>query len=73
MEDLALIEKYSIKRNPFTYSNAEKISANQIVKLFVSSEGRNKGAVRTTGDAIIRGSRGSGKTMMLRYLIFLEI
>jgi len=68
MEDLALIEKYSIKRNPFTYSNAEKISANQIVKLFVSSEGRNKGAVRTTGDAIIRGSRGSGKTMMLRYL-----
>ncbi|MFT0334885.1 metallophosphoesterase family protein [Bacteroides thetaiotaomicron] len=68
MEDLALIDKYSIKRNPFTYSNAEKISSNQIVKLFVSSEGRNKGAVRAAGDAIIRGSRGSGKTMMLRYL-----
>lgn len=68
MEDLTLIAKFKIKRNPFTFSNAEKISANQIIKLFVSSEGRNKGAVRFTGDAIIRGSRGSGKTMLLRYL-----
>lgn len=68
MEDLSLISKYNIKRNPFTFSNAEKISANQIIQLFVSSEGRNKGAVRLSGDAIIRGSRGSGKTMMLRYL-----
>lgn len=68
MEDLSLISKYNIKRNPFTFNNAEKISANQIIQLFVSSEGRNKGAVRLSGDAIIRGSRGSGKTMMLRYL-----
>lgn len=68
MEDLSLKEKYSIKRNPFTFNNAEKISANQIIQLFVSSDGRNKGAVRLSGDAIIRGSRGSGKTMMLRYL-----
>ncbi|GAX59871.1 phosphohydrolase [Candidatus Scalindua japonica] len=67
-EDLSLLKKYSIKSNPFTISNAEKISASQIIKLFVSSEGRNKGAVRPTGDAIIRGSRGSGKTMLLRYL-----
>ncbi|NOU18699.1 MAG: metallophosphoesterase [Bacteroidales bacterium] len=68
MEDLTLIEKFKIKRNPFTFNNAEKISTNQIIQLFVSSEGRNKGAVRPTGDAIIRGSRGSGKTMLLRYL-----
>src|SRR5665647_259819 len=68
MEDLSLIEKFKIKRNPFTFNNAEKISANQIIQLFVSSEGRNTGAVRPTGDAIIRGSRGSGKTMLLRYL-----
>lgn len=68
MEDLSLIEKYNIKRNPFTFNNAEKISAHQIIQLFVLSEERNKGAIRLTGDAIIRGSRGSGKTMMLRYL-----
>lgn len=68
MEDYGLIEKFKIKRNPFTFNNAEKISASQILELFVNSEGRNKGAVRPTGDAIIRGSRGSGKTMLLRYL-----
>lgn len=68
MEDLTLMTKYQIRRNPFTFSNAEKISTNQIIQLFVASEGRNKSAVRFTGDAIIRGSRGSGKTMLLRYL-----
>lgn len=68
MEDITLIDKYEIKRNPFTFSNAEKISAHHIIHLFVTSEGRNQGAVRPTGDAIIRGSRGSGKTMLLRYL-----
>lgn len=68
IEDSALIEKYNIRSNPFNYSNAEKISVNNLIELFVSSEGRNKSAVRLTGDAIIRGSRGSGKTMLLRYL-----
>ncbi len=68
IEDAALIEKYNIRSNPFNYSNAEKISSNNLLELFVSSEGRNKSAVRLTGDAIIRGSRGSGKTMLLRYL-----
>jgi hypothetical protein len=68
IEDQALIRRFKIRRNPFTFSNAEKISSNQIIKLFVTSEGRNKSAVRFTGDAIIRGSRGSGKTMLLRYL-----
>lgn len=68
LEDTALIEKYNIRSNPFNYSNAEKISSNNLIDLFVSSEGRNKSAVRLTGDAIIRGSRGSGKTMLLRYL-----
>lgn len=68
IEDPALIDKYNISSNPFNYSNAEKISANNLLELFVSSEGRNKSAVRLTGDAIIRGSRGSGKTMLLRYL-----
>lgn len=68
MEDIALIDKFDIKRNPFTFSNAEKISAHHIIHLFVTGEGRNQGAVRPSGDAIIRGSRGSGKTMLLRYL-----
>lgn len=68
IEDITLIGKFEIKRNPFTFSNAEKISAHHIIHLFVTGEGRNQGAVRPTGDAIIRGSRGSGKTMLLRYL-----
>lgn len=68
IEDLELKEKFKIKRNPFTFTNAEKIETNQILELFVSNEDRNKGATRTSGDAIIRGSRGSGKTMLLRYL-----
>jgi len=67
-EDIALISKFGIKRNPFTFSNAEKFTEHHIMHLFVTSEGRNNGAVRPTGDAIIRGSRGSGKTMLLRYL-----
>jgi hypothetical protein len=67
-EDISLISKYKIRTNPFTFKNAEKIKSDQLIGLFVSSEGRNKGAVRLTGDAIIRGSRGSGKTMLLRYL-----
>lgn len=68
MTDIALIDRYGIKRNPFTFNNAEKISAHHIIHLFVTGQGRNQGAVRPTGDAIIRGSRGSGKTMLLRYL-----
>lgn len=68
LEDAGLISKYNIRSNPFNYSNAEKISANNLIGLFVSSEGRNFSAVRLAGDAIIRGSRGSGKTMLLRYL-----
>jgi predicted phosphodiesterase len=66
--DISLIQKFNINSNPFTFKNAEKIKSDQLIHLFVSSEGRNKGAVRLTGDAIIRGSRGSGKTMLLRYL-----
>ena len=59
LEDIELKEKFRIKRNPFTFTNAEKIASNQIVQLFVSSEERNKGATRITGDAIIRGDRKS--------------
>ena len=68
IKDPMLMDKFNIRSNPFTFNNAEKISASQIIDLFVSSEGRNKSAVRLTGDAILRGSRGSGKTMLLRYL-----
>lgn len=68
MENIELKDRYKIKRNPFTFTNAEKIQTAQLIQLFVSNENRNKGATRSTGDAIIRGSRGSGKTMLLRYL-----
>lgn len=67
--DAKLIEKYNIRSNPFTFMNAEKITSNDLVlELFVSDETRHKSATRLIGDAIIRGPRGSGKTMLLRYL-----
>jgi hypothetical protein len=67
--DYQLIKKYNLTSNPFTFTNAEKISSNDLVlELFVSDESRHKSATRLIGDAIIRGPRGSGKTMLLRYL-----
>jgi len=68
LHDPQLEDRVGIRSNPFLYSNAEKIGGNLILELFVSDESRHKGASRLTGDAIIRGPRGSGKTMFLRYL-----
>jgi Calcineurin-like phosphoesterase len=66
--DEKLISTLNIRSNPFTYSNAEKISINLISHLFVSSPSRHITSGSLTGDAIIRGKRGSGKTMLLKYL-----
>lgn len=68
IEDTRLYENLGIAKNPFAVSNAEKISIEMISKLFVQDEERHRSALRLSGDAIIRGSRGSGKTMCLRYL-----
>lgn len=68
LHDRELEQRVGIRSNPFLYSNAEKIAGNLILELFVSDDARHKGASRLTGDAIIRGPRGSGKTMFLRYL-----
>lgn len=66
--DSNLMNSLRITSNPFTFSNAEKYPPRLLFDLFVSSDIRHKGATRLTGDAIIRGRRGSGKTMLLRYL-----
>ncbi len=66
--DPNLMNSLKITSNPFTFSNAEKYPPKLLFNLFVSSDIRHKGATRLTGDAIIRGRRGSGKTMLLRYL-----
>jgi len=68
IEDRTLYEHLGIAKNPFAVSNAEKISIDMITKLFVQDEERHRSALRLSGDAIIRGKRGSGKTMCLRYL-----
>jgi 3',5'-cyclic AMP phosphodiesterase CpdA len=68
LQDGRLVERLGVGRNPFIFSNAEKISPELILELFVSDEARHKGAKRLSGDAIIRGSRGAGKTMLLRFL-----
>jgi hypothetical protein len=66
--DALLVKTLSLRANPFTFSNAEKLNSNRILDLFVSSESRHKGAMRLVGDAIIRGRKGSGKTMLLKWL-----
>jgi len=68
VEDEVLLNVLGISKNPFTVSNAEKFSNDRVLQLFVQDEERHRVAIRLTGDAIIRGSRGSGKTMCLRYL-----
>lgn len=66
--DEHLYHKLGILCNPFTHMNAEKFSEDQIVEFFVECEERHRGATRLEGDAIIRGKKGAGKTMLLRYL-----
>lgn len=74
VRDYAMEMRLRITSNPFKFSNAEKISRELIMRLFVIDDVRHKGAQRMSGDAIIRGPRGSGKTMFLRYLkIFGEV
>lgn len=68
VEDHLLEARLGIRKNPFLISNAEKIQADLVLKLFVNDETRHRGANRLSGDAIIRGKRGAGKTMCLRYL-----
>ena len=67
--DAKLVTKLGVRSNPFTFSNAEKINnSSLVIDLFVENESRHQSALRMVGDAIIRGRRGSGKTMLLRYL-----
>jgi 3',5'-cyclic AMP phosphodiesterase CpdA len=68
VEDRLLESRLGIRKNPFLISNAEKIQADLVLQLFVNDETRHRGANRLSGDAIIRGKRGAGKTMCLRYL-----
>lgn len=68
IEDRRLASVLGIRRNPFAVSNAEKIPNDLILGLFVEDVDRHRPANRLSGDAIVRGKRGSGKTMCLRYL-----
>ncbi|EMI28705.1 metallophosphoesterase family protein [Rhodopirellula europaea] len=68
IEDRRLASILEIRRNPFAVSNAEKLPNDLILNLFVEDEDRHRPANRLSGDAIVRGKRGSGKTMCLRYL-----
>lgn len=53
--------------NPFVVESPEKLSPQQIVDLFVKEYTRLE-TVRQRRHTFIWGSRGSGKSMMLRYL-----
>src|SRR4051812_9594253 len=53
--------------NPFVVESPEKLSPEQIVNLFVKEFTRLE-TVKQRRHTLIWGSRGSGKSMMLRYL-----
>src|SRR5688500_14184940 len=53
--------------NPFVVESPEKLSAEQIVALFIK-EFTDIETVKQRRHTIIWGSRGSGKSMTLRYL-----
>ncbi|PCJ01119.1 MAG: hypothetical protein COB15_01410 [Flavobacteriales bacterium] len=57
----------SQKSNPFKVQSPEKISAQETVNLFVNVF-NDFPDVLTQGDSFINGPRGSGKSMMFRYM-----
>lgn len=57
----------SISENPFRVHTPEALSAQEVVQLYVS-EMPGADTVHSSGHTMIIGARGSGKSMMLRYL-----
>lgn len=57
----------TIAENPFRVHTPESLSAEEVVKLYVS-EMPGADAVHSAGHTMVVGSRGTGKSMMLRYL-----
>ncbi len=57
----------SISENPFRVHTPEALSAKEVVQLYVS-EMPGADTVHSSGHTMIIGARGSGKSMMLRYL-----
>lgn len=57
----------SIAENPFRVHTPEALSADEVVRLYVT-EMPGADAVHGQGHSMIVGSRGSGKSMMLRFL-----
>lgn len=55
-----------LKKNPFTVSTPERLSAQDIVDLFVPYP--EFGNLESSGHQFLNGHRGSGKSMMLRML-----
>jgi len=61
------VEKPAGYRNPFVVESPEKLSPEQIVELFVE-EFTQIETVKQRKHTFVWGARGSGKSMMLRYL-----
>ena len=57
----------SISENPFRVHTPESLSADEVVRLYVS-EMPGADAVHSAGHTMVVGSRGTGKSMMLRNL-----
>lgn len=65
-QDKSLINPF-ISRNPFVVESPEKLTAEQIVQLYVE-EFTPLETVKRRKHTFIWGARGSGKSMLLRYL-----
>ena len=61
------IRSPSLLRNPFTVKSPEELTREQIVQLFIAQYTKIE-AIKERKHTFIWGSRGSGKSMMLRYL-----
>ncbi|MEM6693515.1 MAG: hypothetical protein AAF626_02490 [Pseudomonadota bacterium] len=57
----------SVSENPFRVHTPEALNAKEVVQLYVS-EMPGADTVHSSGHTMIIGARGSGKSMMLRYL-----
>ncbi|MCK4501059.1 restriction endonuclease, partial [Candidatus Babeliales bacterium] len=67
VEEKRIIEKDKILKNPFDgYSSAEMATDDQIATLFIEPPGFD--VIKNKVNIIIEGNRGTGRSMLLRYL-----
>ena len=65
-EEKEIIEKSEVLKNPFHFISAERMTNEQVAKLFVKPPGFD--VIEKKCNTVIEGNRGTGRSMLLRYL-----